>query len=119
MVGLSDAEVARRTGVYGPNELAEPPRRPAWKKFLDQFRNLLVYILLGAAVLSAAVGDFKDPVIILIVLLINAVLGYTPGATWSDELVWGTRLTGSKVAESLVRFPRPAPPEKPPVAPKK
>ena len=50
---------------------------------------------------------------------INAVLGYTPGATWSEELVWGARLTGSKVAESLVLFPRPAPPEKPPVAPKK
>jgi methionyl-tRNA synthetase len=53
------------------------------------------------------------------VVKINAVLGYTPGATWSDELIWGGRLTGSKVAESLVLFPRPAPPEKPPVALKK
>ncbi|MEI8090360.1 MAG: methionine--tRNA ligase [Opitutaceae bacterium] len=53
------------------------------------------------------------------VVKINAVLGYTPGVTWSEELVWGARLTGSKVAESLVLFPRPAPPEKPPVAPKK
>ncbi len=44
---------------------------------------------------------------------INGVLGYTPGATWRDELVWGNRLTGSKVAEALVLFPRPAPAEKP------
>jgi methionyl-tRNA synthetase len=43
---------------------------------------------------------------------INAVLGYTPGATWLDELTWGGRLTGSKVAEALVLFPRPEKPEK-------
>ncbi len=45
---------------------------------------------------------------------INTVLGYAPGAVWSDELVWGTKLTGAKVAEALVLFPRPAPPEKAP-----
>ncbi|MFM7063717.1 MAG: HAD-IC family P-type ATPase, partial [Actinomycetes bacterium] len=84
--GLRRDEVARRLEVYGRNELAEPPRRPAWLKFLDQFRNLLVYVLLGAAVLSAAVGDFKDPVIILIVLLINAVLGYVQEHRADDAL---------------------------------
>jgi methionyl-tRNA synthetase len=41
---------------------------------------------------------------------INEVLGYQPGATWRDELVWGSRLNGSKVAASLVLFPRPTPP---------
>jgi methionyl-tRNA synthetase len=40
---------------------------------------------------------------------INAVLGYTPGANWRDELTWGSRLTGSKFAEALVLFPRPTP----------
>lgn len=43
---------------------------------------------------------------------INAVLGYTPGPIWRDELVWGTKLNGSKVAPALVLFPRPAPTEK-------
>ena len=43
---------------------------------------------------------------------INAVLGYTPGTSWTDELVWGTKLNGAKVATALVLFPRPAPPEK-------
>jgi methionyl-tRNA synthetase len=38
------------------------------------------------------------------------VLGHKPGAVWRDELVWGERLKGNKVAESLVLFPRPAPP---------
>jgi methionyl-tRNA synthetase len=41
---------------------------------------------------------------------INAVLGYTPGTVWRDELNWGAKLTGAKVAEALVLFPRPAPP---------
>jgi methionyl-tRNA synthetase len=41
---------------------------------------------------------------------INAVLGYTPGPVWRDELNWGAKLTGAKVADALVLFPRPAPP---------
>jgi methionyl-tRNA synthetase len=43
---------------------------------------------------------------------INGVLGHTPGPIWRDELVWGARLTGNKVAEALVLFPRPAAPGK-------
>jgi methionyl-tRNA synthetase len=50
---------------------------------------------------------------------INAVLGYKPGAIWRNELNWDSRLAGSKVAESLVLFPRPAPPAAEPTAPKK
>jgi len=74
--GLSTDEVARRLERYGPNQLEEAPRRPAWKRFLDQFKDLMVYILLGAAVVSALVGDYKDPIVIGIVLLINAVMGF-------------------------------------------
>jgi len=44
---------------------------------------------------------------------INAVLGYTPGAVWRDELIWGAKLHGAKVAPALVLFPRPLPPAKP------
>ena len=43
---------------------------------------------------------------------INAVLGHTPGTDWRAELAWGAKLTGAKVAEALVLFPRPAPPPK-------
>jgi methionyl-tRNA synthetase len=43
---------------------------------------------------------------------INSVLGYTPAASWRDELVWGAKLAGGKVAPALVLFPRPAPPAK-------
>jgi methionyl-tRNA synthetase len=43
---------------------------------------------------------------------IDAVLGYVPGAVWRDELSWGSKLTGCKVAAALVLFPRPAPADK-------
>ncbi len=84
--GLSGAEVERRLQEVGPNQLDEPPRRPGWRRFLDQFNNVLVYILIGAAAVSAAVGDVKDPIVIAIVLLINAVLGYVQESKADDAL---------------------------------
>jgi len=56
---------------------------------------------LGTALLGAVMPGTTEK--------INAVLGYKPGAAWKDELAWGVKLTGSKVAESLVLFPRPGP----------
>ncbi|MFN8028442.1 MAG: cation-transporting P-type ATPase [Acidimicrobiia bacterium] len=53
------------------------PPRPAWLRFLDQFRNLLVAVLLGAAVLAFVVtGELKDPVVIGVVVIANATLGF-------------------------------------------
>ncbi|KOU58144.1 metal ABC transporter ATPase [Streptomyces sp. MMG1533] len=74
--GLSTVEVSERTAVHGANRLAEPARRPEWLKFLDQFRNWLIGILLLAAVVAGAIGDIRDAVVITVVLQINAVLGY-------------------------------------------
>ena len=74
--GLDDAEVARRREVYGENRLAERRRRPAWLRVLDQFRSLLILILLGAALLAGLVGDLKDTVVIAVVLLVNAAIGF-------------------------------------------
>ena len=84
--GLSSAEAADRTERFGANRLAAPLRRPAWLRFLGMFNDLLVYILIGAAVVSAAVGDLKDPIVIGIVLLINAVLGYVQESKADDAL---------------------------------
>ena len=78
--GLGAAEVVARRTVYGPNRLAEPPVRPRWKKFVDQFRSGIVLILVVAAVIAGAVGDLKDTVVIAVVLVINAVLGFVQEA---------------------------------------
>ena len=90
--GLSAAEAARRLERFGPNELAGPQPVPKWKKFLAQFKDPLVYLLLAATVISviawivermnAAPGATGgealpfDAIVIVLILIINAVLGY-------------------------------------------
>jgi Ca2+-transporting ATPase len=74
--GLDAAEAVAGLTRHGPNQLASKPPRAAWLKFLDQFRNFLVIVLLGAAVLAGAVGDFKDAWVSAIVVLLNAALGF-------------------------------------------
>ncbi|MFI2907195.1 cation-translocating P-type ATPase [Streptomyces sp. PDY-4] len=74
--GLTAGEAAERAAVHGPNRMAEAARRPEWLRFLDQFRNWLIGVLLLAAVVAAAVGEVEDALVITVVLQINAVLGY-------------------------------------------
>ena len=74
--GLSFEEAQRRLAQYGANRLAEMPPRPAWLKFADQFKSMLIVILLITAGLALLVGDVKDMVVILIVIVFNAVLGF-------------------------------------------
>jgi Ca2+-transporting ATPase len=75
-VGLTSAEAAARLERYGPNELREAGVKPPWRIFLDQFTSKLVLILIAAALISAFVGDFKDAIAILAIVLLNAVLGF-------------------------------------------
>ncbi|MDW4910857.1 HAD-IC family P-type ATPase, partial [Streptomyces sp. ADMS] len=74
--GLARGDCERRVGDWGANELAEPARRSQWLRLLDQFRSWLIGILLAAAVIAGIIGDLKDALVITIVLLINATVGY-------------------------------------------
>ena len=74
--GLSEAEAKVRLLHFGENRLIEAAPRPLWLKFFDQFKNFLVIVLLFAALLAWAIGDLKDAVVILIVVLFNAALGF-------------------------------------------
>ena len=74
--GLSNDEAAARLARIGPNALAEAPRRPGWRRFLDQFASLLILILIAAAVLAGLLGDIEDAVVIGIVVLLSASLGF-------------------------------------------
>ena len=76
-VGLSDAEVTRRRAEHGPNELEAAARVPGWKRFVLQFKDLLILILLGAAVVAFFVsGEVKTPIVVVAVVLLNAVIGF-------------------------------------------
>ncbi|MGW7355173.1 cation-translocating P-type ATPase [Streptomyces sp. NPDC054802] len=74
--GLTTREAEQRAGAWGANELAEPARRSQWLRLLDQFRSWLIGILLAAAVVAGIIGDIKDAIVIAVVLLINATIGY-------------------------------------------
>ena len=74
--GLDNENVRQRLATYGPNRLTEKPPRSAWLKFFDQFKSLLVLILLGAAVLAGTIGEIKDAIVIVVVVVLNATLGF-------------------------------------------
>lgn len=74
--GLSADDAKQRLTEYGPNHLPEEPRRPALVRFLLHFHNVLMYVLLGAAAVTAALGHMIDTWVILAVVLVNAVMGF-------------------------------------------
>ncbi len=65
-----------RLSRYGPNELVERGGRSPWRILLEQLTGTLVLILIVAAVVSALVGDIKDAVAILAIVVLNAILGF-------------------------------------------
>lgn len=73
--GLNDAEVARRREKYGKNALAEGKKKNIFIIFLEQFKDLLVLILIVAAIISGVSGSYESMGVILAVLVMNAVLG--------------------------------------------
>ena len=74
--GLSRDEAQARLKAYGPNRLPEPPRRTAITRFLLQFHNILIYVLLGSAVITTALDHLTDTAVILAVVIANAVIGF-------------------------------------------
>jgi magnesium-transporting ATPase (P-type) len=74
--GLADAEVQRRLALHGPNRLAPPQRRGPLLRFLLQFHNILLYVMLGAALITAALGHWVDTGVLLAAVLVNAVIGF-------------------------------------------
>jgi Ca2+-transporting ATPase len=74
--GLTAEEAGRRRAEHGPNLIEASEARPAWRLLLDQFAEPLVVILLVAAVVAGVVGDLKDPIVIGVVLLLNAGIGF-------------------------------------------
>ena len=74
--GLTRDQVIARQASYGPNKLAEKPPEPAWQLLLAQFKSVLIFVLVVAAGVATAIGDIMDGIVILIVVMINAGLGF-------------------------------------------
>jgi len=74
--GLEASEASRRLSQYGPNRLPEGKQRGPVMRFLAQFNNILVYVLLGAGFVKLMVGLWLDAAVILGVVIINALLSF-------------------------------------------
>jgi Ca2+-transporting ATPase len=75
--GLTAAEAGRRLARYGPNRLAEAPRRSAWVILFVQFQSLVVLLLAAAAAVSFAFGDWIEGLAIFVVIAVNTAIGFT------------------------------------------
>ncbi len=75
--GLSAVEAAARLAEHGPNELLEKGRRTLLRMFLDQFKDFMIIVLIAAAVLAGALGEVADTVAIVVIVVLNAALGFS------------------------------------------
>jgi magnesium-transporting ATPase (P-type) len=74
--GLSEADASTRLAEFGPNRLRPQQRRGPLKRLLLQFHNVLIYVLIGSAGVTAALGHWVDTGVILGVVVINAIIGF-------------------------------------------
>ena len=74
--GLSTDEALARLEKYGPNRLPAPAKRSVLIRFFLHFHNILIYVLLGSAVITAALGHFIDTLVILAVVVANGIIGF-------------------------------------------
>jgi Ca2+-transporting ATPase len=74
--GLSAQEVERRRAEHGTNELPREGGTPPWKILLSQFTEIMVIVLVVAAAISVLIGDSKDAIVIMAIVVLNAALGF-------------------------------------------
>jgi magnesium-transporting ATPase (P-type) len=74
--GLSAPDAKQRLTTFGPNRLPEPARRNVLLRFMQHFHNILIYVLLVAAVVTTLLDHFVDAVVIIAVVIINASIGF-------------------------------------------
>ncbi len=74
--GLSADEAERRVARHGPNELISTQNRTWLHLLLDQFKDFMVLVLLGAAVVAGLVGELTDTIVILVIVVLNAIIGF-------------------------------------------
>lgn len=74
--GLGEAEAMQRLRQHGPNRIGEGKKRPLFFRFLDQFRDLLIIVLIVAALLAYYLDDFRGGTLLLAIVFVNAAVGF-------------------------------------------
>ncbi|WP_442886155.1 HAD-IC family P-type ATPase [Companilactobacillus sp. HBUAS56257] len=83
--GLTSQEAKERLLENGPNKL-ESHKTPKWKIFLRQFNNMVIYVLIASTIITLLMGHYSDSIIIGLVVVINAIIGYYQESNASDAL---------------------------------
>ena len=95
--GLTTDEARNALQKYGENEIADKSGRGRWLILVDQFKSALVVLLVGAAGVSAVVGDRKDTVLILAIVGLNGVLGWVQEFKAEEAIAALKKMGGGKV----------------------
>ncbi len=74
--GLSKEEIEKRFDKYGPNQLPESKTRGPFMRFMYQFHNILIYVLIAVSIITAVLGHWVDTGVILAVVILNALIGF-------------------------------------------
>ena len=88
--GLAGAEANKRLHACGPNELAAPEVHSGVRLLLDQFKDFMTVILLVAAIVSGTLGEWKDALVIMTIVTLNAAIGFTQ-ARRADQAIAALR----------------------------
>ena len=108
--GLTENEARRRLELVGLNQLKEQKKISAIALFVSQFTDFMVLVLLGATIVSAMLGEYADAITILIIVILNAVLGFVQEFRAEKSLEKLKQLTAQetmvKERELLKRFLR-------------
>lgn len=108
-IGLTSQQVTERLQQYGPNELEETAGRSSWEILLDQFKNIMLVMLIAVAVISGLIDllalqqgkadgvPFKDTIAILLIVILNGVLGYLQESRAEKALAALKSLSSPKV----------------------
>ena len=84
--GLTSAQVQEKTARYGKNMLRETKRKTIVQMFIAQFSDVLILVLLAAAVVSGFLGEVSDTLLIIVIVIINAVIGVVQERKAEDSM---------------------------------
>jgi len=74
--GLSSDAAENRLKEFGPNELVEKEKKTPLIMLLDQFKDLMIIILMVAAIISGVIGEISDTIVTIVIVIINAIIGF-------------------------------------------
>ena len=94
--GLSSTEAANRLAKFGPNEMKGAEPTPLWQLVLDQFKDLIVLLLCGAALISLILGEYVEGIAIVLIVLLNAIMGVVQEAKAGAALEALKKMTTTK-----------------------